>query len=175
MQQNARTSSVRRTGRWGHRHRAVIVSVWMAVAATAATAQQSGRSTTETLATLRNRDLNGVATVSEQTVTHRTRTDDGDQLVIETYSPSMEGGRLALSRRVRRATTATDNGSQTVEETEERNPVAPGEPLRMVRRSVTTVRRSGTDSYVSERQVFELDANGRFVAVLAQIERASGK
>jgi hypothetical protein len=38
---------------------------------------------------------------------------------------------------------------------------------------VTTVRPSGADSYVSERQVFELDVNGRFVPVLTQIERTN--
>ena len=94
-------------------------------------------------------------------------------MVIETYLPSIEGGRLALARRVRRATTTTSNGSETVEETEELNPVATSEPLRRVRRSVTTVRRSGTDSYTSERQVFEVDVNGRFVPVATHIERSS--
>jgi hypothetical protein len=48
------------------------------------------------------------------------------------------------------------SGSQTDEETEERNRASPSVPLRLVRRSVTTVRASGADSYVSERQVFEL-------------------
>lgn len=94
-------------------------------------------------------------------------------MVIETYCPSIEGGRLALSRRVRRTTTATSNGTETVEETAERNPVAPGDALRVIRRSVTTVRPSGTDSNVRERQVFELDVNGRFVPVLTQIERTN--
>jgi hypothetical protein len=65
----------------------------------------------------------------------------------------------------------TQDGSQTVEETEERNLGSPGEPVRVVQRSLTTVRRSGRDSYVSERHVFERDANGRFVPVLTQIER----
>ena len=68
-------------------------------------------------------------------------------------------------------TTVTSYGSQTVEETAERNPVAPSEPLRVVQRSVTTVRRSGTNSYVSEQQVFERDANGRLV--LVHTERAN--
>ena len=70
-------------------------------------------------------------------------------------------------------TTVKQDGSQTVEETEERNPGSPSEPLRVVQRSVTTLRRSGTDSYVSERQVFELDGNGRLVPVLTQTESAS--
>ena len=79
--------------------------------------------------------------------------------------------RLELNRRVSRVTTVTQDGSQTVEETEERNPGSPSEPLRVVQRSVTTLRRSGTDSYVSERQVFEPDGNGRLVLVRKQSDR----
>jgi len=172
VQQGSHTSSARRINRLVHRHRAVIVSVWIVVATSAASAQQSGSSTTETLTTRRNRDLNGAVTVSEQTVTQRTQASDGDHLVIDTYLPSMEGGRLALSRRVRRVTTATSNRILTIEETEERNPVAPGEPLRLVRRSVTTVHPSGSDAYETERQFFELDVNGRLVPVLTQTEHA---
>jgi hypothetical protein len=77
----------------------------------------------------------------------------------------MEADRLTLNRRVRRVTTATDDWSQTVEEAEERNPGALSDPLRVVQRTVTTVRRTGTDSYVNERQVFARDANGRLVLV----------
>jgi hypothetical protein len=96
-------------------------------------------------------------------VTHRTRTNDEERVVIETYAPSMEAGRLALSRRITRVTTVTDDGNETVEETAEPNPAAPSEPLRIVQRSVTSVRGSGTDSYVRERHVFERDVNGRLV------------
>jgi hypothetical protein len=152
------------------RHHGVIVLFCVALATTAAKAQQSG-STTETVETVHHQDINGAVAVTEQTVTHRDQTSQGGQLVTETYSPSIEGGRLGLSRRIRRTTTATSDGIQTVEETEERNPVAPSEPLRIVRRSVTTVRENGTDSYVSERRVFELDVNGRLVPVLTQTER----
>jgi hypothetical protein len=171
VQQRVDTSRVRRTDRSVGRYRIGIVLSWLVLAATAATAQPSGGSPSESVATLRNRDLNGTVTVNEQTVTRRSETNEGDQLIIETYLPSIEGGRLALARRVRRTTTAGSNGIQTVEETEERNPVAPSEPLRTVRRSVTTVRRIGTDSYASERQVFEVDVNGRFVPVATQTER----
>jgi hypothetical protein len=101
--------------------------------------------------------------------------EDGKQVITETYAPSPEGGRLALARRVRRVTTVTNDGSQTVEETEERNPALLSEPLRVIRRSVTTVRRTGAESYVSERQLFELDVNGRLVPVLSQTERTSSK
>ena len=64
---------------------------------------------------------------------------------IETYVPLIYADRLELNRRVRRVTTVPD-GSQTVEETEERNPGSPSEPLRVVQRSVTTVCKSGNNS-----------------------------
>ena len=68
----------------------------------------------------------------------------------------------------------TNDGSQTVEETEEPNPVSPSDPLRVVRRSVTTVRKKrNATRHVSERQVFELDVNGRFVLVRKQSEQTS--
>ena len=145
MQQRVDTSTVRRTDRLIRRHHVAIVLSWLVLAATAATAQQSG-STTDTVVTHRNRDLNGTVAVTEQTVTRRAQTHDGDEVIVETYSPSIEGGRLELSRRIRRTTTATSDGTQTVEETAERNPVAPGEPLRVIRRIVMTVHPSGTDS-----------------------------
>lgn len=96
---------------------------------------------------------------------------DAGQVITETYAPSPDGGRLALSLRVRSVTTATPDGRGVVEETEERNPASPSEPLRLTRRSVTNVRRTGGDSYVSERRVFELDVNGRMVLVFTQTEQ----
>jgi hypothetical protein len=136
---------------------------WIVLAATTAVAQQKAETVTETVTT--RRDLNGRDAVSEKVVTHRARTDDEERVVIETYLPFIYADRLELNQRVRRVTTLTQDGSQTVEETEERNPVSPSQPLRVVQRSVTTLRRSGTDSFVSERQVFERDANGRLVLV----------
>ena len=146
---------------------------WIVLTATAALAQQGGGTVTETVTTRRNRDLNGRESVSEKVVTHRARTNDEERVVIETYSPSMEAGRLALSQRVQRVTTVTDDGSQTVEETAEPNRVAPADPMRIVQRSLTTVRRSGSDSFVTERQVFEPDGNGRLVLVRKQTEHTS--
>jgi hypothetical protein len=141
------------------------------LAATTAMAQQSAGTVTETVTT--RRDLNGRDVVSEKVVTHRAQTNDEKRVVIETYLPLEYSDRLALNRRVRRVTTVTEDGSQTVEETEERNPGSPGEPLRVVQRSLTTLRRSGSDSYVSERQIFEPDGNGRFVVVRKQSEQTS--
>jgi hypothetical protein len=147
----------------------ITVWCWIVLAATIAMAQQSAETVTESVTT--RRDLNGKDTVSEKVVTHRDRTKDEERVVIETYVPLIYPDRLELNRRVRRVTTVTQDGSQTFEETEERNLGSPGEPVRVVQRSLTTVRRSGSDSYVSERQVFERDANGRLVPVLTQIDR----
>jgi hypothetical protein len=144
---------------------------WIVLAATPAIAQQSAGTVTETVAM--RRDLNGKETVSEKVVTHRARTNDEERVVIETYLPLEYADRLAPSRRVRRVTTVTQSGTRTIEEIEERNPGSPSEPLRLVQRSVTTVRSSGNDSDVSERQVFEPDGNGRLVLVRKQSEQTS--
>ena len=149
----------------------VITVCWIVLAATSAMAQQSVGTVTESVTT--RRDLNGRDAVSEKVVTHRDRTKNEERVVIETYAPFEYADRLALNQRVRRVTTVTQDGSQTVEETEERNPVSTTGPLRVVQRSVTTVRKSGDDSYVSERQVFEPDGNGRLVLVRKQSEQTS--
>ena len=150
-----------------------VIAVWSCIvlAATTAIAQQSVGTVTETVTT--RRDLNGRDVVSEKVVTHRDRTKDEERVVIETYVPLIYGDRLELDRRVSRVTTVSQDVRQTVEETTERNPATPSEPLRIVRRSVTTVRRSGTDSSVSERQVFEPDGNGRLVLVRKESEQTS--
>ena len=119
------------------------------------------------------RDLNGRDAVSEKVVTRRARTNDKERVVVETYLPSIEAGRLTLNQRVDSVTTVTSYGTQTVEETEQHDPVAPSEPLRVVRRTLTTVRRSGAESHVSERKVFERDLNGHFVLVRTETEGAS--
>ena len=144
---------------------------WIALTAPAAMAQQAVDTGTETVTT--RRDLNGKDAVSEKVVTHSARTKDEERVVIETYLPSLEAGRLALTQRVNRVTTVTEDRTQTIEETEERNPVSPSEPMRIVQRSLTTVRRSGTDSYVTEQQVFQPDGNGRLVLVRKQSEQTS--
>jgi heme-degrading monooxygenase HmoA len=167
------TSRMRRATRL-IRPRAVGTALfWIVLATTAAMAQQGGEPATETVTTRRSRDLNGIDGVIEKVVTHRSRTNDQEQVVIETYLPSIEAGRIALSKRVHRVTTVTADGSQTIEEVTERNRVALSDPMRTTQRSVTTVRRSGADSYVSEQQVFELDVNGRLVFVRKQIEHTS--
>ena len=105
-------------------------------------------------------------------VTRRARTNGKERVVVETYLPSI-GGAPHLSQRVDSVTTVTSYGTQTVEETEQHDPVAPSEPLRVVRRTLTTVRTSGAESHVSERKVFERDLNGHFVLVRTEAEGAS--
>jgi hypothetical protein len=146
----------------------VTVSFWIVLAATTAMAQQSAGTVTETFTA--RRDVNERDAVIERVVTHRARTNDEERVVVETYLPLMYADRLELTRRVRRVTTVTQDGSQTVEETEERNPGSPSEPMRVIQRRVTTLRGSGNDAYVSERQVFEPDGNGRLVLVRKQSE-----
>ena len=155
------TSTVRFARRLIRPGRVITVSCWIVLAATTAMAQQRAGTATETVTT--RRDLNGRDAVSEKVVTHRDRTKVEERVVIETYLPLEYADRLVLNRRVRRVITVTQDGSHTIEETEERNPASPSEPLRVVQRSVTTVRKSGNDSYVSERQIFEPDGNGRLV------------
>lgn len=166
-----RTSTVPLARRFIRAGGVISVWCWIVLAAPTAIAQQSAETVTETVTT--RRDLNGRDAVSEKVVTHRARTNDEERVVIETYSPLEYADRLALKRRVHRVTTLTQDGSQTVEETEERNPGLPAEPLRVVQRSVTTLRGSGSDSYVSERRVFEPDGNGRLVLVSKQSEQTS--
>ena len=151
----------------------VAVAFWIVLAATTAMAEQSAGTVTETVVTHRDRDLNGRVAVSGKVMTQRARSNNDERVVIETYLPSMEPGRLALHQRVNRVTTVTDDESRTVEEIEERNHVSPSEPMRIVQRNVTTERRTGSDSYVTERQVFELDINGRLVLVRQQTEYTS--
>jgi hypothetical protein len=146
---------------------AVVAAVCAVLTATAAAAQRNEGMLRETVATLET------LSESRRVVTNRSRSGDEDEVITEIYVPSIEAGRLALNRRVRRVTTATSDGSRTVEEVEAPNHAAPSDPLRIVRRSVTTVRRSGNSS-VAERQIFERDVNGRFVLVRTESERSPG-
>lgn len=145
--------------------------VGFVLGAATATGQQAVDTVTESLST--RRDLNGRDVAIEKVVTHSAQTGDEDRVVIDTYIPLMYADRLALNRRVRRVTVRTTDGSRTVEEIEERNPVAPAEPLRLTRRSETTVRRSGSATDVIERHVFEPDGNDRMVLVRTEIESIS--
>jgi len=128
--------------------------------------------------TIRRPDTSGALVVSERRVTHRIVDAAGEQLSIETYAGDEEGfvrydGRLALHDRVRISNTMTADGDrQRIEEVEGRDPVAPRDPLRVVRRLVETTRRAGSDRWVTERQLFELDIERRLVPVMTEHEEA---
>ena len=130
--------------------------------------------------TIQRRDINGKLAVDERTVTRRSNANEQDRVVIETHARYADGllrsdSRLALSQRVHRTTTATANGGRyTVEEVEGRSGVAPNDPMRVIRRTVTTVRQIGTDRWVTERQVFERDVNGRLRLVINETEERAG-
>lgn len=132
--------------------------------------------------TIQRRDINGTLAADEKTVTRGSNADEQDHVVIETYAAYIDefprsDSRLVLSKRVHRTTTATaDGGRYTVEEVEGRSRVAPNDPLRVIRRTVTAVRQIGTDRSVTTRQVFERDVNGRLRLVFNETEeRAGGK
>src|SRR6185503_7318762 len=129
---------------------------WQPIGARHGEAREIGASERIEEETIQRRDLNGNLVVEERNVTRRSNANDKEQVVIETYAPYADGlPRLALSQRVHRTTTATaDGGRYTVEEVEGRSLVAPNDPMRMIRRTVTTVRQIGTDRWVTERQVF---------------------
>ena len=156
--------------------RGVVVAAcfWIVLEATATNAQHVVGPVTETVTTLQDRDLNGTLIEIGKVVTERSRTSDGEEVVIETYLPSIEAGRLDLTERVRRVTRITSYGSEIIEEKEARSPVALSEPVRVVRRTVTTVRKRG-EAYESETEIFEPDGNGRLISVRKGVERTSGR
>jgi hypothetical protein len=129
--------------------------------------------------TIQRLDSDRKLTLSERNLTRRFEANGQGQMVVETFSSNFSGGlvlsdnRLELSQRVRRTTTsAADGGGQTVEEVEER--VSPSEPMRMVRRTVETIRKVNGGPWKTERDVYVLDANGRLVLSIEEIE-ATGK
>jgi hypothetical protein len=53
--------------------------------------------------------------------------------------------------------------------------MAPNDPMRVVRRTVVSVRRAGPDRWQTERQVFDRDVNGRLVLVAKDTEEHAEK
>jgi hypothetical protein len=154
---------------------------WTAYAARSAEVRDTTASERVDEEVIRRPDLNGRLVVSERVVTRRSGANGQEQVVVETYSPGADefgrtDARLALSQRVRRSTTVTnDGGRSTVEEVEAHSRVAPGDPMRVVQRTVVTVRNLGPDRQTTERQVFERDVNGRLALVRRETEEAAAK
>lgn len=130
--------------------------------------------------TVHRPDMNGKLVVQERRVTRRVNANQREDEVTETYAPYADGvlrsgGPLALSQRVHRTTTPTaDGGRHTVEQVEARSRVAPSDPIRLVRRTVTTVRPAGADRWMTQRQEFTRDVNGRMQLVTNETEERAG-
>jgi hypothetical protein len=149
---------------------------WQTTEARNGETRDAGPTERVTEETVQRLDANGRLAVAERSYTRRSEVNGKEHVDIETYSDSAEGfvrsnSRLTLSQRVRRTTTvASDGGREIVEEVEGRNRAAPNDPMRVIRRTVTTVRMIGLDRWVRQTQVFELDANGRMVPVFGETE-----
>jgi hypothetical protein len=146
---------------------------WQAIATRTAETRNVGLSRHRE-ETVRHRDANGHLMTSERIVSSHVETDRRTVEVIETYSRDAEGwmraAGLGLRERVHRTTTTTaDGGRSSIEEVEARNPAAPSDPLRVFRRSMTTVRKIGPARWLTELQVFELDLNGRMALVESSV------
>jgi hypothetical protein len=131
--------------------------------------------------TVRKVNVNGKLEVSEKTVTTQTRSNGRDEKVVENYAQNVEGivgagNRLELNQRVRSTVSATPDGAQqTIREVEGRSAVSPNGPLRVIERTIDTVRQVGPNQWEVQRQVFALDGNGRLVPVLSEKGQATGK
>jgi hypothetical protein len=139
---------------------------WKAVEIRRGDARETGTSQRVEEETVQRVDLNGNVAVTEVNVIRSSRTKGEEQEVFETYAPHTNvpsvNGRPPLGERVRRTTTvAADGVRHTVEEVEARSRVSANEPLRVIRRTVTTVSPTGRDEWVTERRVFEPDLDGR--------------
>ena len=150
---------------------------WMPIAARNADVRSMGPTERVEEETIQRLDINGRLTPSQRVVTRRSESNGQEQVIIETYSDAEGLARtpagFSLSERIRRSTTATADGSSTVEEVEARSRVAPGDPMQVVRRTVITVRAAGPNRQSTERQVFERDVNGRLTLVLRDTEEAA--
>ena len=129
--------------------------------------------------TINRRDLNDTLGISEKIITRRSGSNGREDVLIERYVPRdpaavhRSESRIDLQERIRQTTTVGADGSrETVEEVEARNPVAAGDPLRLRRRIVTSVQQVAPDRWVTERQIFDLDPNGRLVPSIT--ERSEG-
>ena len=131
--------------------------------------------------TIRRLDVNGKLALSERNSTRRFEANGQHQMVMETFSGNLSGlvlsdNRLELSQRVRRTTTSdADGGGRTVEEVEARVPGSPNEPLRIVQRTVETIRKVNPEHWETERHVYLLDVNGQLVLAIEESGEATGR
>ena len=180
LRETTRIEHVERRGPTGTRYDRVertrdVNGTWQVAATWSGETRDNGPLNSVHEETIQHRDINGHVTTTERVVTTHDETNGRTLDVVETYSLDRAGwgqdGHLGLSQRVRRTTTAAaDGGSSSVEEVEGYSRVAPGDPIRMVRRTTTTVRRIGPERWAFERQVFELDPNGRMALVESSVQ-----
>jgi hypothetical protein len=131
---------------------------------------------------IRSLDGNGRLTLSDRTITRRSRSNGSDQVLTEAYSNFIQGlalgpgSPLVLVQRVRVTKTPTmSGGSQTITETESRAPGVSDGPIRVVARRIETVRQIGPDLWETQRQTLELDGSGRLVLTIDEKEETIGK
>ena len=135
----------------------------------------------ETEETSLQRDVNGTLWERERMVSRLTNENGQETLLIERFTndgryPGSSSLHRTLSSRIRRtATTRADGDREIVEEVEERSPVAPEDPLRIVQRTIETVRRTGTGRWETNRQVFERDPNNRLVLTIVETREATDR
>ena len=118
---------------------------------------------------------------SERSVRHSATGQDGrEDAVIETYADygyrymDRSAVRSRLAQRIRRSVTpAAGGGRDIVEEIEARSPVSPEDPLRIVRRTIESVRSIGAGRWETERQIFERDPNNRMVLISTHREETT--
>ena len=124
-------------------------------------------------------DITGNLAPSERNVTRRYVENGREQLITETYYQDIGAGYsspLMVNRRVVSTTvTMPDGGRQTTSELEAPNPTTAGQPLRVVQRSVETVRPIGPDRWEIQRQVLALDGNGRLAPFMVESGETTGK
>ena len=131
--------------------------------------------------TVRNVDTSGQLNLSEKTVTRRTTNNGSDQVVTEVYSPYItgvvqSGNSLTLNQRLRVTTKPTTNGgSQIISETEAPDPSEINGRVRVVARTVETVRQVAPDVWETQRQTFTLDGSGRLVLTSEDSQQTKGK
>jgi hypothetical protein len=118
---------------------------------------------------------------SERSVRDSTTRQDGrEDVVIETYAeygfPYMDRStvRPRLAQRIHRSITpSADGGRDVVEDVEARSLVSPEDRLRIVRRTIESVRSIGPGRWETERQIFERDPNNRLTLISTHREETS--
>lgn len=135
--------------------------------------EANGQSRTEEEQIYRS-DSTGPLSLSEQVYRTYSRDSEGnEQWTIDTHGKNMDG-RLHLNQRVKIVRESLSGGRErTVQEVEQRNPVAPGEDLRVVERTVTTLRPVGNGESELEVEVKALGGSGQLETILTQRIRVS--